>query len=151
MSLNTLSPFIPQSDLILPSGYDDSMSYYEVLEKVISFLNDTISQTNVNTGNIEDFKKYVLDKLEGYSGEIIERVIEIIKQGDVFTDGCINPSVFGEEFLKTIRKVIATQLSQMTKGIFFSLENGHLMIYVPEAWEEVHFGSENGHLTLSID
>ena len=151
MNLNTLSPFIPQSDLILPSGYDDSMSYYEVLEKVITFLNDTISQTNTNTNNIEDFEKSVLNKLEGYSNEIIEQVIEIIKQGNVFTDGSINPKKFSKEFLDTIYKIVCEQMSKMAKGVFYSLENGYFVVHVPDSWSEVHFGSENGHLKLWIE
>lgn len=151
MKLNTLSPFIPQSDLILPSGYDNSMSYYEVLEKVITFLNDVISQTNTNTNNIEDFEKSVLDKLEGFSSEIILQVIEIIKQGDIFTDGSINPKKFSKEFLDSIYKIVCEQMSKMAKGVFYSLENGYFVIHVPDSWKEVHFGSENGHLKLWID
>lgn len=43
---STLTPFEVWCQKILPTIYDNSLSYYELLDKVVKYLNDTM--TNVN-------------------------------------------------------------------------------------------------------
>ena len=72
-----IRPFRFWCNKILPLVYDDSLSYYELLCKVVDYLNKVINQTNQNTdyintlaGMIEDFlkspelKQIIEDKLD---------------------------------------------------------------------------------------
>lgn len=63
--MNDLRPFKAWCQKVLPLVYDDSLSYYEVLCKLISYLNNIINQTIQNTNDINALKIQV-DKLENY-------------------------------------------------------------------------------------
>ena len=64
---NKIPPFKFWCQKILPTVYDDSLSYYEVLNKVTQFLNDVITQMNVLTESEEAFQQNMTDAWENYS------------------------------------------------------------------------------------
>lgn len=114
---------------VLPLVYDDSLSYYEVLCKVVDYLNKVIAGT---TGVIDDWQELKND---------IEEVQKWIDNFD---------TVFAE-------KIITEHLASM---VFFGLtDSGYFVAYVPEKWDNIHFGTtgldtdapiqpEFGHLVL---
>ena len=64
---NRIPPFKFWCQKVLPTVYDDSLSYYEVLNKVTQFLNDVITQMNALTESEETFQQNMSDAWENYS------------------------------------------------------------------------------------
>ena len=83
---STLTPFEVWCQKILPTIYDNSLSYYELLNKVVKYLNDTM--TNVNNlqkdmtelnkayqqlvSYVNDFKNYTENELDKQNQEIVK-------------------------------------------------------------------------------
>lgn len=57
--VSPISPFRYWCQMALPTAYDDSLSYYELLNKVITQLNMVITSTNATNGNFVELKNYV--------------------------------------------------------------------------------------------
>ena len=114
---------------VLPLVYDDSLSYYETLCKVVEYLNNVISGTN---GVIEDVEKLKTD---------LAIVEEWIKNFDT----------------KYAEKIIAEYIATMV--FFGLTDSGYFVAYIPDSWDNIHFGTtgldidapiqpEFGHLVL---
>ena len=114
---------------VLPLVYDDSLSYYEVLCKVVNYINKLI-----------DDNKEIIDMYDEVKAEI-EQIQEWI---DNFDD---------EELYKIIEEYIATMV------FFGLTDNGYFVAYIPESWEYITFETtgydtyvdlmpEYGHLVL---
>lgn len=114
---------------VLPLVYDDSLSYYEVLCKVVDYLNGVIDGTNAV---IED-------------AESLRKDLTVVQQWINNYD-----TTYAEDI---IAKYIATM-------VFFGLtDSGYFVAYIPETWDNIHFGTtgldvdapiqpEFGHLVL---
>ena len=114
---------------VLPLVYDDSLSYYELLCKVVKYINDLIEEDKIITDELEalqaDMEK-VEDLIDNFNTEFAERVIQ--------------------DYLATM---IFIEIS----------DSGYIVYYIPERWEEITFqttgldipldGYDFGHLTLS--
>lgn len=66
---------------ILPLVYDDSLSYYELLNKVVAKLNEVIKQVNVSTENVYANVKQILD--EWLENGTLEEIINQELFGDL--------------------------------------------------------------------
>lgn len=78
---------------VLPLVYDDSLSYYEVLCKVVDYINKLIEQDNVFSDEIEELKKE-LELVKEWIGHTIDTVKaeKIIFIGDSYgTSTRVNP------------------------------------------------------------
>ena len=118
---------------VLPLVYDDSLSYYEVLCKVVQYINGLIDS----------------DK------EIIEDVAQLRKELDEVESWIENwDSRAYEYFSQIIEKWLATM-------VFFGItDDGYFVAYIPDNWDDIQFGTtgldvflplqpEYGHLVLS--
>ena len=114
---------------VLPLVYDDSLSYYEVLCKVVNYINKLIDT----------------DK------EIFEDIDELRKDLEVVQEWIDNFDT--EEMYKIIEEYIATMV------FFGLTDNGYFVAYIPDSWESVSFETtgydtvvdlmpEYGHLVL---
>lgn len=114
---------------VLPLVYDDSISYYETLCKVVDYLNKVISDTNGVIDNVEELKKEL---------KIIENWIANFDT-------------------KYAEKIIADCIASMV--FFGLTDTGYFVAYIPENWDTIHFGTtgldvdapnqpEFGHLVL---
>lgn len=114
---------------VLPLVYDDSLSYYEVLCKVVTKLNEVI---DAYTAQGEPFK------------ELEEAVAELQKWVDDFD------TTFIEE-------VVREYLEKMVKSVTFGISSaGFFMAVIPDWMSKFEFGTIQegdlyGHLTLSYD
>ena len=59
MSYISLTPYRFHCSKVLPLVYDDTLSYYEQLCKLVKKLNDTIIQVNANTEAIAELQELV--------------------------------------------------------------------------------------------
>lgn len=118
---------------VLPLVYDDSLSYYEVLCKVVKYINDLIDSDKEIIKDIDVLRKEMDEVLE-FMEKYREEAEKIIKE--------------------EIEKYIATM-------VFFAItEDGYFVAYIPESWDDITFNTtgldiwldlqpEYGHLVLS--
>lgn len=114
---------------VLPLVYDDSLSYYEVLCKVVKYINDLIEQ----------------DKIFGAELEKLRADLAVVQKWIADFD-----TSFAE-------KIIAEHLAKMI--IVGISDAGYIVYYIPESWDDITFnttgldigiaGQEYGKLVLS--
>ena len=114
---------------VLPLVYDNSLSYYEVLCKVVDYINELINSDKDIINNVSNLRK------------------------DVDTIQSILDSGSKEEIDKIIREYIATMV------FFGLNDEGYFVAYIPDNWGDISFGTtgldvnvpiqpEYGHLVL---
>lgn len=114
---------------VLPLVYDDSLSYYEVLCKVVDYINNLIE---TDKEMIKDIDKLKADM------EVVQAWIANFDTG------------FAEELVKEA-------IARLMKTVVFGISSaGYFMACVPESWSDIKFGTiQNGelygHLTLQYD
>lgn len=118
---------------VLPLVYDNSLSYYEVLCKVVDYINKLIDSDKEIVADI-DLLKQEMDEVLTFMEKYREQAEQIIKE--------------------EIEKYIATM-------VFFGLtDDGYFVAYIPESWKNITFNTtgldinlelqpEYGHLVLS--
>lgn len=116
---------------VLPLVYDDSLSYYEVLSKVVKYINDLIKNNNE-----------IADILEIYGNDIallkedvnyLEEELEKIKNGEYM-------SVYLSAIEKWIDKNLPTIIQNAVKYVFFGLsDDGYFVAYIPNSWKFIEF------------
>lgn len=130
LSIRTLRTFRFWCQKVLPLVYDDSLSYYEVLCKVIDYLNNLITDTNAiveNVNELSDALKEVQEWINNYDTSFAESIIE--------------------EHLATMIFVTIS-------------DSGYFIYHIPQSWDEIEFNTtglditlpsqpEYGHLVLS--
>lgn len=128
--MNDLHHFRFWCQKVLPLVYDNSLSYYEVLCKVVDYINNLIEQDKV-----------IFDDIAGLRADMTV-VQEWIANFD------------NTEFLS---KLIENCLLTM---ILVTINNdGYIVYYIPESWHDITFNTTDldifipnvdyGHLTLS--
>lgn len=116
---------------VIPLVYDESLSYMEVLCKVLDHLNKMISNMNViknqvdtNTTNIANLKKDM---------EILESEFEKVKNGDYV-------SLYIDALAKWIDNNLITLVGRVVKYVFFGLtDDGYFCAYIPSSWDFIGF------------
>lgn len=69
---------------VMPSIYDDSLSYYELLCKIANNLNDVIEIVAITSGDIGEFEQRVLDSMTEFEASINDEVSDF--KNDVNAD-----------------------------------------------------------------
>lgn len=114
---------------VLPLVYDDSLSYYELLCKVVHYINNLIDTNNKIIEYVDELKaelKVVQDWIDNFDTSYVEQIIS--------------------EYLATM---IFVRIS----------DAGYFVYYIPESWDDITFnttgldidymGYDFGHLVLS--
>lgn len=103
---------------ILPAVYDDSLSYYELLCKVVDKLNEVVEQTNSNSDAIVELNRMFTEYIEhGY---------------DDFYEQQINDWVAAN-----LERIM---LHQFGFAVWFGLtDDGYFAAYYPESWSDIRF------------
>ena len=115
---------------VLPLVYDESLSYYETLCKVVTYINDLIAQDKVFSDDIQELQgdlKIVQDWIANFDTSYAEKVLS--------------------EYLATM---IFVEIS----------DAGYIVYNIPTGWDSITFNttgldielpsqSEYGHLVLS--
>lgn len=137
-----LKPFKAWCIQILPTIFDESMSYYEVLCKVIKILNNSLEDINILKEEIENTNSALDEFKEGVESQFEELVNGTWIQGTI---------PYLEELLKQYIPV----------AIFFEINNdGYFVANIPETWDEIQFNTTGydypeingvgyGHLVMS--
>lgn len=116
---------------VLPLVYDDSLSYYEVLCKVVDYINKLIEQDKIFGDELTNLKKdlaNVQNWIDNYDTSYAKEVLE-----------------------KFIANMIYVDIS----------DSGYIIYHIPESWNDIKFyttglditvptENEYGHLVLSL-
>lgn len=103
---------------VLPLVYDDSLSYYEVLCKVVTYINNLIDTSN----------------------EIIDYVDELKEELKVVQEWIDN---FDTSFAESIiREYLATMIFVEIS------DAGYFMYYIPESWDDIKFNTTGLDVTI---
>lgn len=116
---------------VLPLVYDDSLSYYELLDKVVHKLNEVVASN---------------DELVDYVGPFSDKINAIEHELRELLDG---------DYVEMIQQYMAEAI----KHVYFGLTNaGYFAAYIPDNWSDLHFSTISdysselyGHLVLSYD
>ena len=128
---------------VLPAVYDDSLSYYELLAKVIEKLNEVIDAYSGSGETIE----YILNQL-----------VELQNEFNEFKEGGFEES-YEAQLDRWIHENMDNIIGKSIKMVFFGLtRNGHFVAYIPDSWKEIRFDtgmvynlSTYGRLILRMD
>ena len=100
--MSELRPFKFWCQKVLPLVYDDSLSYYELLCKVVEYLNNTISDVNKLSDEFQTLYNYVHDYFKNLDvqEEINNKLDELVNSGrlDILLNNYIpyvTPQMFG--------------------------------------------------------
>lgn len=117
--------------LVLPAVFDDSLSYYELVAKVVKKLNEVIDSNNelagyvgTNTQDIAQLKEDV---------ELLNSEFEKVKNGQY-------TSLYIEAMKNWISENLINIVGQIVKFVWFGLsDDGHFVAYIPTSWRFLTF------------
>ncbi len=117
--------------LVLPAVFDDSLSYYELVAKVVKKLNEVIDSNNelagyvgTNTQDIAQLKEDV---------ELLNSEFEKVKNGQY-------TSLYIEAMKDWIAENLINIVGQIVKFVWFGLsDDGHFVAYIPTSWRFLTF------------
>lgn len=118
MPSNDLPTFRFWCQMVLPLVYDDSISFYEVLCKLVQYLNNMIDTTNQNTADIEQLKKELA---------VVQAWINDFE-----------PTVANDIIQKYIARGVYFGLT----------DSGYFVAYIPQTWATVRFNTTGKDITL---
>lgn len=104
---------------VLPLVYDDSLSYYETLCKVVDYINKLIEQDKIFADEINDLKndlKIVQDWINSFNTDYAEKIIA-----------------------KYLATMIFVEIS----------DSGYIVYYIPETWKEIIFNTTGLDIEIS--
>lgn len=148
--MNDLKPFRYWCQKVLPLVYDDSLSYYELLCKVIDYLNKTMENVNKLSENFDELRKQFIilkEYVDNYftnldvQDEINKKLDEMVENGTFdklfskFLTGIINVKSIGAK-----GDGISDDTSYFQKAI-----NSNMIIFIPDGTyvvNELHFNNE---------
>ena len=116
---------------VLPLVYDNSLSYYEVLCKVVEYLNRVIKQVDSNTIqiqiNIKDIKQLKAELA------LVQSELEKVKNGEYV-------SLYINALASWIDNNLQELVGRVVKYVFFGLtDDGYFCAYIPDSWKFINF------------
>ena len=124
VELGTISPFRYICQMVLPAVYDDSLSYYELLCKVIKKLNEVIELNN--------------EQSEVYN-ELYQMFVQLKNEFDQFKESGFE-DYYEEQIEAWVDEHMEEIISRAIKMVFFGLtDDGYFCAYIPNSWKEITF------------
>lgn len=116
---------------VLPLVYDDSLSYYELLCKVVKYINDLIHNDQILSEMVESWNVDI-DAIE-------QQISKLQEQLNKYADGELIP-----EYVLALQNFIDENLEgiigRIVKFVSFGInEQGYFVALVPKTWNFIHF------------
>lgn len=116
---------------VLPLVYDNSLSYYEVLCKVVEYLNRVIKQVDSNTNQIQINTKDI--KQLQAELDLVQSELEKVKNGEYV-------SLYINALASWIDNNLQELVGRVVKYVFFGLtDDGYFCAYIPNSWKFIDF------------
>ena len=109
---------------VLPLVYDNSLSYYEVLCKVVKYINDLI-----------DSDKEIIDDIDALRDDmtVVQNWIDSFNY---------------EPLLETVKEMVQKYI---TAGVYFKLnDSGYFVAIIPDTWDKIKFRTTGYDIDLAI-
>lgn len=118
---------------VLPAVFDDSLSYYELLCKVVEYLNSVIEVVNNNADTTQRL---------GDDVQTLEQLIQEIRhEMDNWEDGAYIENYI-DSLIKYIDEHYIDFLSRIVKFVSFGLSKaGYFEAYIPLTWKFLEFNT----------
>lgn len=117
--------------LVLPAVFDDSLSYYELVGKVVKKLNEVIDSNNELAGYVAANTKDIAQLKEDV--ELLNSEFEKVKNGRY-------ASLYIEAMKDWIAENLINIVGQIVKFVWFGLsDDGHFVAYIPTSWRFLTF------------
>lgn len=117
--------------LVLPAVFDDSLSYYELVARVVKKLNEVIDSNN---------------ELAGYVATDTVDIAQLKKDVELLNSefGKIKNGQYASLYIEAMKNWLAENLinivGQIVKFVWFGLsDDGHFVAYVPTSWRFLTF------------
>lgn len=121
---DTLGAFRTFCQKVLPAVYDDSLSYYELLCKVVDYLNETMGSVDeLNSGlkQVYDYLKQLQQTFEDY------------------IDGKFD-DYYGDVVRQWIESHLDWIFTNVVRQVYFGLNlEGYFVAYIPSGWSDIVF------------
>ena len=119
-----IKPLWVMCQKVLPAVYDDSLSYYEAVCKLVSKVNEIIAASDSEDEAIKQLQDEV---------EKLQQELEDWKNGG-FKD------FIQEEVMKWVDDNLDFIFTHVVKQVFFGLtEDGYFCAYIPKSWNDIIF------------
>ena len=125
---------------MLPTAYTDAMSYSELLDKVIAYLNSVIEDQNDVNADLKALYEYV--------EQLYQSFVDFVGHG------------FDDYYAEQVKQWIASNLKwifqNLVAQVHFGLtDDGYFCAYIPASWAKVQFDTivdyddpNYGHLVI---
>lgn len=117
--------------MVLPTIYDDSLSYMELLSKVVKMLNDIADDVEAVEDNISILEEFMLSYFENLD---VQEEIDA-KLDQMAEDGTL-ARIIAPAIASSAAPVMVDSISKMvdTSKIYVLTTNGYIYIYKNDAW-----------------
>lgn len=132
----------------VPSSFNNGLSLYEDISKLIYLLNELIKNVNGNTNEEVELKKeYEKNLVELKS---IKEQFEKYVSGDTIPDGSISFKKLNNTIFNQINDYIKSYMYDMHKFVTFGItESGYFYADIPDTWKDITFNTNpQGNLIL---
>ena len=110
-AVNTLKPFRFWCQHVLPLVYDDSLSYYELLNKVVNYLNEMAEKVAL----IDPFVGEIVHEMEELK-EYVDNWIESAHL-DEEIDAYIDAKFASQEFTNQLTQIVTAEVAEQTASL----------------------------------
>lgn len=109
---------------VLPLVYEDSLSYYEILCKVVHYINDLIDSDKEIIADIDALRRD-MDEVQNWIENFDDNARQIMEE--------------------IIERYIVTM-------VFFGItDDGYFVAYIPESWDDITFRTTELDIFLEIE
>ena len=148
----TLQPFRYWCQKVLPLVYDDSLSYYELLCKVVDYLNKTMEDVETLHGDVNNLHT-AYTELENYVNNYFASLdvqAEINNKLDSMVEDGSLSALLSNIILPTLPPLVVNSLADMTNTIrtYILKSNSHIYTYDGNNWVDsgLVYGSTIGNV-----
>ena len=119
---------------VLPLVYDDSLSYYEVLEKLTKYLNVVIENMDTMNDVLQELGPNGIDALKADMAAL-QAELDAVKNGEY-------AGLYVDAMAQWIDENLQSMVGRIVQYVFFGLSmDGHFVAYIPESWDFIEFDS----------
>lgn len=150
MVFKSVNEVIGWCNLVIPTIFDDSLSYLEMVLKLRKVVNELVAATN-QLGETSILQQEQIDYIKKQI-EILEKRLDDFEKGYTIKDGTIEIRMFAKDTLEQLQAWVEESFNRVAKFVTFGLtDDGYFCAYIPESWKDVEFDtSENGELILRL-
>lgn len=117
--------------LVLPAVFDDSLSYYELVAKVVKKLNEVINSNNELAGYVGTNTRDIAQLKEDVA--LITSEFEKVKNGQY-------SSLYIDALKGWLAENLINVVGEIVKFVWFGLsDDGHFEAYIPTSWRFLTF------------